>query len=314
MEATKRAVCVTAAAGLALAIMAAGAGVSAAAGPRTCSGTLQKPGVLKGTAPKGVVVKGVCAVSAGKARVIGTLSVRSGGVLEAAFGLGHSSLTVTGNLVVGPGAVALLGCKANPNGSGLPCIDDPNPKAPTLTSRTRVSGNLVENAPLGVIVHNSSVGGNLIESGGGGGVSQLMCPTPTSGAFAALMFPVYSDIEDTTVGGNLIVRNLVSCYLGIARNKVRGNMTLSDNLTGDPDGIEVLANHISRNLSCSGNRHPSGSPPGAEPVWDNAESVPGGPYFPRTAPQTNVVHGKRTGQCRLASPTAKGGKRGPGKF
>ena len=310
----KRAVLVGAAAGVTLAMMAVGGGVAAAAGPRTCSGSPQKPGVLKGTDRKGVVVKGVCAVNSGKARVVGNLTVRSGGVLEAAFGLGHSTLTVTGNLVIGRGAVVVLGCKVNPNGSGFPCFDDPNMKQPTLTGHEVVSGNIVENSPLGVIVHNSKVGGSITETGGGGGASALSCPVPTSGPFAAFMSPVYSDVEDTTVGGNITVNDLVSCWLGFARDNVRGNVTIHNNEMGDPDAIEIVGNHIGKNLSCSRNRHPSAGPPGAEPVWDNAEAVPMGAFYPRTAPITNSVHGKRTGQCRLASPTASGGKQGPGPF
>ena len=68
-----------------LAIAAAAAGVAPAAGPHVCSGKLHTPGVLKGTYRSGVVVKGVCAVKNGKARVIGTLTVSNGGVLGAAL-------------------------------------------------------------------------------------------------------------------------------------------------------------------------------------------------------------------------------------
>lgn len=314
MRLMKRGARVAVAAGLALATTSAGAAVVQAAGPRTCSGSLQKPGVLKGTDPHGAIVKGVCAVSGGKAHVIGTLTVRSGAVLEAAFGLNHSTLTVTGDLVVGRGAAVILGCKVNPGGSGLPCIDEPNMKAPTLVSHVSISGNIVASSPLGVLVHNSSIGRNITETGGGGGPSTLTCPTPTSGIFAAFMSPVYSDVEDAAVGGNVAIRNMVSCWLGLARDTVRGNVTINHNEMGDPDAIEIIANHIGKNLSCSGNRHPSAGPPGAEPVWDNTEAVFGGPYFPRTAPITNTVRGKRIGQCRLSSPTTKGSTPGPGPF
>jgi hypothetical protein len=45
----------------------------------------------------------------------------------------------------------------------------PNMKHPTLKSHAVVSGSIVENSPLGVIMHNSAVGRNLRETGGGGG-------------------------------------------------------------------------------------------------------------------------------------------------
>jgi hypothetical protein len=187
-------------------------------------------------------------------------------------------------------------------------------KMPTLVSHASVSGSVVASSALGVLVHSSSVGHNINESGGGGGASTLTCPTPKSGLFAAFMSPVYSDVEDATVGGNIAISGLVSCWLGLARDKVSGNVTINHNQMGDPDAIEIIANRIGKNLSCSGNRHPSAGPPGAEPVWDNAEAVPMGPYFPRTPPITNTVRGKRVGQCKLSSPTTKGAKPGPGLF
>jgi hypothetical protein len=80
------------------------AGATSAAGPYVCSGTFNNPGTLTGTYPNGVVVKGVCRVNAGKARVIGTLLVTKGSAFLAAFGRndrthrGDSSLTVHGDI------------------------------------------------------------------------------------------------------------------------------------------------------------------------------------------------------------------------
>jgi len=287
-----------------LAITGASAAVASAAGPYTCSGKLRAPGVLKGTYPNGVVAKGVCAVKSGKAHVIGTLTVTKGAVLGAAFGRHHSSLTVTGNLVVERGGVVFLGCKANPDGTGFPCIDEPSMKHPTLTSHEVVSGNIVEHSPLGVIVHNSSIGGNIKETGGGGG---LGCTPPKRGVFGAIMSPVFSDYEDSSVGGNLAISGMHSCWLGVARVKIRHNLTITNNVMGDPDAIEVVTNHISKNLSCSGNSHPGGGPPGAGalPIWDSVDTSPNGLY-PR-ASKPNTVDGTRSGQCVTASPTTMGG-------
>ena len=139
----RRAVPLAVGAGVVLAVAVASAGANTAASPHVCSGSFSSPGVLKGAYPNGVVVKGVCEVNDGKAHVTGTLTVTNGSVLGAIFGAHHSSLTVTGNLVLDRGATALLGCKANPNGTGMACADDPNQKHPTLTSHGRVTGNIV---------------------------------------------------------------------------------------------------------------------------------------------------------------------------
>ena len=299
-----------AAGGLALAIAGAGAAAAPAAGPFVCSGTLHAPGVLKGTYRGGVVVRGVCAVNAGKAHVIGTLTVTKGAAFAAAYGAHHSSLTVTGNVVIDAGGFAILGCKANPDGTGIPCIDD-HAKVPTLRSHATVSGNVIASSPIGILIHNTTIGGSLKEIRGGGGLS---CTPPKTGVFAAFKSPVYSDIEDSAIGRNVVIRGLKSCWLGIARDTVGGSLTIANNTMGDPDAIEVLANHVAKNLSCSGNGHPAAEPPGTEPVWNSAEtSMTPGVIYPRRA-EPNTVGGSRSGQCVTATPTTAGGASGPGAF
>lgn len=297
------------AAGFALAIAGVGAAAAPAAGPYVCSGQFKTPGLLKGTYPDGVVVKGVCAVRTGKAHVIGTLTVTKGSALGAAFGAHHSKLTVTGNIVVDAGGVLILGCKANPNGTGTPCLDD-HAKVPKLTSHPVVTGNLIANSPIGVLVHNTTIGGKFKEAGGGGGLS---CKPPKTGIFAAIKSPVFSDIEDSSVGGNVAISGLKSCWLGLARDKIAGSTSINNNTMADPDAIEVLATHIAKNLACSGNSHPAGLPPIAQPVWDSADTSPSGALYPRSA-EPNTVGGMRSGQCVLASPSTAGGSPGPGAF
>jgi hypothetical protein len=303
----RRSLLLTVAAGLVLAIAGAGAGVAPAAGPHVCSGNFGSPGLLKGTYPDGVIVKNVCAVKTGKAHVIGTLTVTKGAALGAAFGLHHSSLTVTGNLVVNQGAVVILGCKVNPDGSGFPCLDEKNMKHPTLTGHETVTGNIIENSPLGVVVHNSTIGGNVKETGGGGGLS---CTPPKSGVFAKVMSPVYSDYEDTTIGGNITISGLNSCWLGVGREKIGGSLTIDNNEMADPDAIEVFSNHIRKNLACSGNGHPAADTlPDDQPVWDSGEIPTNGAIYPRRA-QPNTVGGTRSGQCVTATPLTLGGASG----
>jgi hypothetical protein len=259
--------------------------------------------VLTGTYRGGVVVKGVCAAKAGKAHVIGTLTVTKGAALAAAFGANHSSLTVIGNVVVDAGGFAILGCKANPDGSGIPCLDD-HAKVPKLRSHAVVTGNVIASAPIGVLIHNTTIGGKFTDTGGGGGLS---CNPPRSGIFAAVKSPVYSDIEDSAIGGNVAISGTKSCWLGLARDKIGGSLTIANNTMGDPDAIEVLASKIAKNLSCTGNGHPAASPPGAEPVWDSTEtSFTPGVIYPRRA-EPNTVGGSRTGQCMTATPTTLGG-------
>lgn len=270
--------------------------------PYTCSGSLHSPGSLKGSYPNGVIVKGFCAVNAGKAHVTGTLTVTKTGVLGAAYGLndkthhGGSSLLVSGDLVVDKGGTAIIGCRVNPDGSGFNCIDDKS-KHPTLKSSETITGNLIENGAFGVVVHNSKIDGSVTESGGGNG---LNC-TP-SGVFSAFMSPPFFDYEDSTIKGDVTISKLVGCYLAVIRDHVGGNLTFTNNKLADPDAIEIETNTVGKNLACTGNSS----------VWDSHE-LSHTANFPR-GPSPNTVHGKRSGQCVLSTPTTMGGPSGPGAF
>lgn len=294
----RRGVPLALAVGLVLAIAGASAGANPAAGPHVCSGTLKVPGVLKGTYPHGVIVKGVCAVNSGPARVIGTLGVTKGSTLEAAYGLNNARLAVTGDLVVDKDATVFLGCKVNPNGTGFACFDEPHPKHPTLTSHGSVSGSIIEHSALAVIVHNSAIGENVTQTGGGGGLS---CTARKHGILAKLKDPAFTAYEDGSIGGSVKISGLHTCFLSIARVTTGGNITINRNETGDHDAIEVLSNHIEQNLSCHGNSHPSGGPPDSLPIWDSRDLPPKFALYPRES-DPNTVGGTRSGQCVKASP------------
>jgi hypothetical protein len=267
----------------------------AEAGP-ICTGTPEAPGVLAGRHTGNVIVEGECVVNAGAAVVDGSLTVTEGSALLAAFGLndvthsGNSSLTVHGSVRVRAGASLLLGCEPE----HFSCIDDPEPEPGTLSSRGHIFGSLTEQDPLGVVVHNSEVNGNVLENGGGGGVN-----CNPQGVFQ--FFPVYSDYEDMVVGGRLMVRNLESCWLGVARVRVGGKLDLLSDHLADPDAIEILANTVAGNLNCRENSQ----------VWDSADI--GEELFPRAA-EPNTVAGKRFGQCVFASPETEGGPLGSSPF
>jgi hypothetical protein len=245
-----------------------------------------------------VVVHGACEVNAGRAVVGGDLSLAPGSVLLAAFALndktgsGASSLSVRGDLLVGAGATILLGC----NPQNFACLDDPNQNRPTLSSHDTVGGDMISRQPLGVIVHNVSIGDDLTQVGGGGGVN---C-TPT-GVFKLFHSPVYSAYEHASVAGSVTVTGVRSCWMGLVTLHVGDDMTVLNNHLADPDAIEILANHITGDLACFGNSR----------TWDSAET--GSHLFPRVS-QPNTVGDDRAGQCVLSSPTKPGGPSGPGPF
>jgi hypothetical protein len=289
---------VVAISGLLVGATALGAGpADAAAGRPLCTGTPAAPGVLAGAFHSNVLVTGVCAVNGGQAVVYGNLTVAPGAALVAAFALndvtgkGISSLRVTGKLIVQKGGSALVGCFA----SSFACLDDPNQSAPTFNRRAKVGG-VVERRPLGVVFHDTLISGNLTEMGGGGGETCV-----PSGIFGVFGSPVYSDIEDSTVRGNLSITNLSSCWLGTARVQISGNAKYTNDQLADPDAIEILSNHVAGNLVCKGNSM----------VWDSADLTSN--LYPR-APEPNTVLGKRVGQCVLASPPTEGAPPGPGPF
>jgi hypothetical protein len=277
-----------------LALVVAGVGASSAAaknrtgGPATCSGTLASPGVLSGTYPSNVTIEGICAAVAGPVVIEGNLALTPGSGLNAAFAAGN--VTVQGNLSVGRGAFMYLGCIPR----SFACFDDPNHAHPTLSSASTVDGNLSETQPLGVVVHNSTIGGNVQETGGGGGTTCEHLP-PT------FPFGVYSDYEDSTIGGSVDVIGLDSCWLGLARDSVGRNVDILHDQLADPDAIEIIGNQIGNNLVCQGNRM----------MWDSNETGEEG-LFPREPHPNEARH--RVGQCVLSSPLSEGGPLGPGPF
>lgn len=257
-------------------------------GPHPCIGTPSNPGVLSGNYSSGVVVSGFCAVNNGPAKVVGPLVLKPGSALIAAFGMKGSKLTVNGDVTVRRGATMLLGC----NTTSFPCVDDPNQSAPTLTSPGTVTGNVTENAPLGVIIHSSTIGGSITETGGGGGMN---C-NPT-GPFAAFQSPVFSDYEDNTITGGITISQVTSCWLGVIRNHIGKSLRLTSNSMADPDAIEIEKNVIRRNLACFQNK---------QHVWDSADASPTGALYPRTIGRNKVGH-YRLGQCLTAGPVTPDG-------
>jgi hypothetical protein len=259
----------------------------------TCSGaSLQTPGTIAPGTYDSLTVKGVCLIPGGDVNVKHSVVVTPGSTFLANFPPagpgapeGAANLTVGGNVLVQSGATLFLGC---------------SPMAGCkATTHDVIKGDLIADHALGVVAHSDTIRGNVIHNDGGGGPADT-CKTPT-GIFADFGIPNYTDYEDSVIGGNVVIAGVRSCWMGVIRDKISGNVVLADNQLADPDAIEVLSNTVNRNLVCIKN----------SAVWDSADQ--GENLFPRT-PQPNTVNGHRIGQCTLASPTAEGDAPGPGPF
>jgi hypothetical protein len=250
----------------------ASAGDASGLGDATCSGGSIAPGVYSN-----LNIAGVCTVDAGSVKVKNNLTVLSGGTLIAAYGgtdkvhVG-SNLNVLGNLYVLTNGILVLGCEP----VNYICYNDPDQKVGTYFTRDTVGGSLIAEDALAVVAHLDVIGQDVTMTGGGGGVSSCSeSLTALNGA------PPYGDFEDMIIGGNLTITGWQSCWLGVARDAVAQNVDFNDNLTGDPDGNEIVTDSIRGNLNCAGN---SPSPQ----IGDSAGSL-------------DNVFGHAHGQCANAS-------------
>jgi hypothetical protein len=272
---------------LAVGPSALGSETSHLAGPATCSGPLS-PGDYSS-----LLVKGVCLGPAkGLVRVSGRVTVAAGAALLGNYpspkkGVpeGDATWRIGGGVTVASGGTFIMGCEA-----AFGC---------QLTTADAIDGGITARGALSVIVHATAIEGRVFVSGGGGG--RQCVPI---GVFKMVGEPPYTDFEDDSVKGNLRVSDLASCWLGVARDAVDGNVTIAKNQLADPDAIEILSNAIVGNLRCTANSR----------VWDSAEASFGQTtLYPRVA-EPNAVVGSRLGECVLASPATEGGEPGPGPF
>ncbi len=240
----KGAPAVLAAAGTLLGMVALGPASAAVAAPtwrnHVCHGNFRHPGELIGL-NLNVTVRGLCLVQRGPVAVSGNVIVTRGSTLIADFARHNSHLNIRGNMVVHKGGTLVLGCEPK----HFPCADDPNKKHPTLSSRSTIRGSLIAWDALGIVVHNSWIGHDVRQLGGGGG---LTCKP--HGSFAHVHSPVYSDYEDNWIGGSLWLKYLHTCYIGVIRNWVGVSATVSKNRAGDPDAMEVVTNVVHKDLIC----------------------------------------------------------------
>jgi hypothetical protein len=201
----------------------AGAAVaSPATHPTVCTGPLA-PGTYNG-----LIIKGVCIVKKGPVTVNGNVVLKRGSVFNA---VSTAVLTVRGNIRVGSGALLGLGCS-------------PEVGCKSLTP-DRFNGNISASQPLGVIVQSGTISGNVSVTGGGGGKNCKKNPL--------LKSPNFSTIEDTVVRGNVSFSGIRSCWFGLIRDHLHGNVSVSGNKWADPDADEIVTNIIFGNVSCPGN-------------------------------------------------------------
>jgi hypothetical protein len=223
-------------------------------GTYTCTGGNIPPGTYES-----ILVTGICYTPKGTIVVRENLTVAPRALLDAVtpgdppgkHPVVPATVLIGGNVFVGKGAVLLLGCSPNISCSNPPGI-----------SFDRIGGNLTGIGAQAVVVHSASIGGNFSLIGGGGGAAAATCNAQKPGSPTIkdlepwsldpnLDFtPVYSDNEDSSVGGSITVVNLTSCWLGTLRNQVAGNVTSIGNTMGDPDAMEILNNLIGGNVTC----------------------------------------------------------------
>jgi hypothetical protein len=251
-------------AALAVPATASAATATTAHGGWTCTGGSVAAGTYKS-----LTVTGICSVDSGNVTVLGDVTVKSGGGLNAGFG--GSNLVVRHDVIVLSKGLLVLGCEPG----AFICFNDPDQSVGTLATNHRVWGNLVSQGGLLVVVHHSIIGGNVLQNGGGGGVTCTVFPLGPSGP------PAYSDYEDNVIRGSASITGLHTCWAGFIRNRVWHDVVFSNNVLADPDGNEVVQNTVGHNLICYGNK----------PAAQIGDSMGG----------RNDVDGRAFGQCKALS-------------
>jgi hypothetical protein len=138
------------------------------------------------------------------------------------------------------------------------------------STNDHIGGNLIAFRAKAVIDEQEVIGGNVIITGGGGSMD---CSST-----ALFGGPYFSTIHDSVVGGKVIFRYVHSCWFGLIRTQVGGNVRIVGNRMGDPDAMEIVTNTIGGKLACFNNV------PHAQ-VGDSG-GLP------------NVVGGVKRGECR----------------
>jgi hypothetical protein len=239
---------------LTLLAVAASSAVAARPGSATCSG-----GTIAAGTYSSLKVTGVCSFGGGTVTVRHNLVVAAGATLNDHAASPLTTVHVGGNVLVGKGGILGLGTY--------------NPSAP---HDSVVDGNVIADQPLSLYISFTTIHGNLISHGGGGGVTGEFRNFPT---------------KENTIDGNAVIPGWTGGWIGFIRNHVGRNVIFSNNksvINGlvnppvpgqvDTDSSEVMTNVIGRNRICQGN-------------------TPKAQVNPDDGGQPNTVGGRKIGQC-----------------
>ena len=211
-------------------------------------------GNVKSGVYRSLRIAGACTVPTGaRVRVMNNVLVKRHAVLDQVT---QSTLNVHGNVFVRPHAIIGLGCNDE-----VGCSHSTN---------DHIGGDLIAFRAKAVVDEQEVIGGNVIITGGGGSMD---CSST-----ALFGGPYFSTIHDSVVGGKVIFRYVHSCWFGLIRTQVGGNVRIVGNRMGDPDAMEIVTNTIGGNLACFNNV------PHAQ-IGDSG-GLP------------NVVGGQKRGECR----------------
>ena len=241
--------------GLVVASMFASVGTAGAAVPNWHFGNvICHGGKIRGGTYESLTIAGNCTLtSKGTVHVMGNVVVRGHAILNT---LTPGTFNVDGNVTVRAKGVAGLGCNDE---VGCP-----------TESNDHIGGNLRGRDAWAVIVEQEHVGGLISIIGGG--------KTKNCSSTGLLGGPFFATVHDATVGGNVIVRRLRTCWFGLIRTTVGGSVRVFGNSFGDPDATEIVTNTIAGNLACFNNV------PAAQ-VGDSGGSP-------------NTVGGRKRGECK----------------
>jgi len=159
--------------------------------------------------------------------------------------LSGGGVRIMGGLWVSPGATFELGSHEHPVSS-------------------TITGGVHATDPAGVHIHNTTINGGLVITGG-------------SGPFGPPFDVTWNAIEDNWIHGHVRISNYDGFWMGFLGNHVSGTVTLSNNTLVDLDGNEYVTNTIHGSLRCWGND--------PAPQVGDSEGSP------------NIVTGPKTGQC-----------------
>jgi hypothetical protein len=238
---------------LAVALVGVASGGVANASARHHSAVTCHGGTIHAGTYRSLRIAGFCSLpNQGTIHVRHRLTVLGHGILNAAT---PATLTVGGNVVVRHRGIAAIGCSPDVGCTGV--------------GNDHIGGSLRARGAWMVIVHGTHIGHNVTIRGGG--------RTQDCTVASPVGAPFYSVVEDSTVGGTLVIRRLHSCWLGVIRNTVGHTVRVIGNRFGDPEATEIVTNTIGGNLACFNN--------------DPAAHVGDSMGLP------NVVAGQKRGEC-----------------